>query len=73
MAEKGRVCVTGADGYIATQVVKLLLSKGYIVHGTVRDPSDGKDADLKKLEKASENLKLFQGRFAEVRSSLFCL
>ena len=40
MAEKGRVCVTGAGGYIASWVVKLLLSKGYIVHGTVRDPSN---------------------------------
>lgn len=37
--EKGRVvCVTGAGGYVASWVVKLLLSKGYIVHGTVRDP-----------------------------------
>lgn len=36
--EKERVCVTGAGGYIASWVVKLLLSKGYLVHGTVRDP-----------------------------------
>ncbi|XP_034676959.1 cinnamoyl-CoA reductase 2-like isoform X4 [Vitis riparia] len=35
MAEKGKVCVTGAGGYVASWVVKLLLSKGYIVHGTV--------------------------------------
>ena len=39
MAEKGKVCVTGAGGYVASWVVKLLLSKGYIVHGTVREPS----------------------------------
>ncbi|XP_034676957.1 cinnamoyl-CoA reductase 2-like isoform X2 [Vitis riparia] len=38
MAEKGKVCVTGAGGYVASWVVKLLLSKGYIVHGTVREP-----------------------------------
>ena len=37
MAEKGKVCVTGAGGYIASWLVKLLLSKGYIVHGTVRE------------------------------------
>ena len=38
MGEKKRVCVTGAGGYVASWVVKLLLSKGFIVHGTVRYP-----------------------------------
>lgn len=38
MGEKFRVCVTGAGGYVASSLVKLLLSKDYIVHGTVRDP-----------------------------------
>lgn len=33
---KGRVCVTGAGGFVASWIVKLLLSKGYLVHGTVR-------------------------------------
>ena len=33
------VCVTGAGGYIASWLVKLLLSRGYTVHGTVRDLS----------------------------------
>ncbi|GJN33593.1 hypothetical protein PR202_gb22212 [Eleusine coracana subsp. coracana] len=33
-----RVCVTGAGGYIASWLVKLLLSRGYAVHATVRDP-----------------------------------
>ncbi|XP_034676954.1 cinnamoyl-CoA reductase 2-like isoform X1 [Vitis riparia] len=65
MAEKGKVCVTGAGGYVASWVVKLLLSKGYIVHGTVREPSDGKYSHLKKLEKASENLKLFKADLLE--------
>ncbi|KAJ9675470.1 hypothetical protein PVL29_024413 [Vitis rotundifolia] len=60
MGEKGRVCVAGAGGYIASWVVKFLLSKGYIVHGTVRDPGDEKNAHLKKLEKASDNLKFFK-------------
>ena len=36
--EKKRVCVTGAGGFVASWVVKLLLSKGFTVHGTVRDP-----------------------------------
>lgn len=37
-SEGERICVTGAGGYVASWVVKLLLSKGYKVHGTVRDP-----------------------------------
>ncbi|CAN4121289.1 unnamed protein product [Withania somnifera] len=60
MAEKCRVCVTGAGGYVASSLVKLLLSKDYIVHGTVRDPSDDKYAHLKNLDKAADNLKLFK-------------
>ncbi|KAI9076905.1 hypothetical protein K1719_041121 [Acacia pycnantha] len=34
------VCVTGASGFIASWLVKLLLLRGYTVKGTVRDPSD---------------------------------
>lgn len=34
------VCVTGAGGFIASWLVRRLLSGGdYAVHGTVRDPS----------------------------------
>ncbi|XP_073100965.1 cinnamoyl-CoA reductase 1-like isoform X1 [Elaeis guineensis] len=58
--QKGRVCVTGAGGYVASWLVKLLLSNGYKVHGTVRDLSEEKNAHLRKLEKASENLQLFK-------------
>lgn len=36
--EKGRVCVTGAGGFLGSWVVKLLLQEGYMVHGTGRDP-----------------------------------
>ncbi|KAJ9166980.1 hypothetical protein P3X46_021669 [Hevea brasiliensis] len=60
MSEKDKVCVTGAGGYLASWLVKLLLSKGYIVHGTARDPSDSKNAHLKKLDNAADNLKLFK-------------
>ena len=38
MAEGRRVCVTGAGSFISSWLVKLLLSKGFFVHGTVRDP-----------------------------------
>ncbi|KAF5955855.1 hypothetical protein HYC85_008711 [Camellia sinensis] len=58
--EKGTVCVTGAGGYVASWLVKLLLSNGYSIHGTVRDPHDEKNSHFKKLEKASEKLKLFK-------------
>ena len=56
--EKCRVCVTGAAGFVATSLVKLLLSKDYTVHGTVRDCEEY--SHLKNLEKAAENLKLFK-------------
>ncbi|CAA7047210.1 unnamed protein product [Microthlaspi erraticum] len=39
------VCVTGASGYIASWIVKLLLLRGYTVKGTVRDPV-GKIIDM---------------------------
>ncbi|KAJ4702347.1 Cinnamoyl-CoA reductase [Melia azedarach] len=58
--DKERVCVTGAGGYVASWLVKYLLLKCYMVHGTVRDPCDEKNAHLKKLEHASENLQLFK-------------
>ncbi|KAK9129161.1 hypothetical protein Sjap_009648 [Stephania japonica] len=60
MDMKETMCVTGAGGYQASWVVKLLLSHGYKVHGTVRDPCDPKNVHLEKLEKASENLQLFK-------------
>ncbi|XP_038703164.1 cinnamoyl-CoA reductase 1-like isoform X2 [Tripterygium wilfordii] len=66
--EKGRVCVTGAGGFLGSWVVKLLLSKDFIVHGTVRDPLDEKYAHLKKLDKASENLKLFKADLLDYSS-----
>ncbi|RVW18243.1 Cinnamoyl-CoA reductase 1 [Vitis vinifera] len=34
----GVVCVTGASGYIASWLVKLLLQRGYTVKASVRDP-----------------------------------
>lgn len=38
--EMGKVvCVTGASGYIASWLVKLLLQRGYTVKGTVRNLS----------------------------------
>ncbi|KAL3603162.1 hypothetical protein D5086_004021 [Populus alba] len=50
-SEKGRVCVTGAGGFLGSWVVNQLLSKDWLVHGTIRDPTDEKYAHLKKLDK----------------------
>lgn len=55
-----RVCVTGGGGYVASWLVKLLLSRGYAVHATVRDPSDPKNAHLRRMDGASESLLLFK-------------
>uniref|UniRef100_A0ACD5ZR51 Uncharacterized protein n=1 Tax=Avena sativa TaxID=4498 RepID=A0ACD5ZR51_AVESA len=55
-----RVCVTGGGGFIASWLVKLLLSRGYAVHATVRDPCDPKNAFLKQLDGAPEKLRLFK-------------
>ncbi|KAI3938076.1 hypothetical protein MKW98_018632 [Papaver atlanticum] len=68
MVDKERVCVTGAGGFIASWIVKFLLSKGYIVHGTTRNPSDEKNVHLKILDKATENLKLFKADLQDCRS-----
>ncbi|XP_037456765.1 cinnamoyl-CoA reductase 1-like [Triticum dicoccoides] len=56
-------CVTGAGGFVASWLVKLLLSRGggrYAVHGTVRDPGDAKNAHLAALDGAAERLRLFK-------------
>ena len=49
---ESRVLVTGASGFIATHIVKLLLEKGFIVRGTVRS--------LKNQEKVNELINLQQ-------------
>ncbi|KAM1607803.1 hypothetical protein ACFXTH_028526 [Malus domestica] len=60
------VCVTGASGYIASWLVKLLLQKGYIVKGTVRDPNDSKKTEhLRSLDGAKERLHLFKADLLE--------
>ncbi|CAM0952048.1 unnamed protein product [Alopecurus aequalis] len=54
------VCVTGGGGFIGSWLVKLLLSRGYAVHATVRDPSDAKNAFLMQLDGAPANLRLIK-------------
>lgn len=68
-AARKSVCVTGAGGFIASWLVKLLLSRGhYAVRGTVRDPGDGKNAHLKVLEGAGERLQLVKADLLDYSS-----
>ncbi|KAL0397348.1 UNVERIFIED_CONTAM: Tetraketide alpha-pyrone reductase 1 [Sesamum calycinum] len=60
------VCVTGASGFIASWLVKLLLGRGYTVKATVRNLNDPKKvAHLKALEGADERLHLVQADLIE--------
>ncbi|XP_022982786.1 cinnamoyl-CoA reductase 1-like [Cucurbita maxima] len=62
------VCVTGAGGFIASWLVKLLLVKGYTVRGTVRNPDDQKNAHLKQLDGANERLSLYSADLLDFES-----
>ncbi|CAF2247339.1 unnamed protein product [Brassica napus] len=63
---KGKVCVTGASGFLASWLVKRLLLEGYEVTGTVRDPGNEKKlAHLWKLEGAKERLRLVKADLME--------
>ncbi|OWM78397.1 cinnamoyl-CoA reductase 1-like isoform X2 [Punica granatum] len=58
--KKEVVCVTGASGFIASWLVKLLLERGYTVKATVRNPNDPKKTEhLRSLHGAKERLHLF--------------
>ncbi|KAF3450966.1 hypothetical protein FNV43_RR07055 [Rhamnella rubrinervis] len=59
------VCVTGAGGFIASWIVKLLLERGYTVKGTVRNPDDQKNAHLKELEGAKDRLTLWRAHLLD--------
>ncbi|KAJ6341211.1 hypothetical protein OIU77_022519 [Salix suchowensis] len=62
------VCVTGAGGFIASWIVKLLLEKGYSVRGTVRNPADPKNSHLMELEGAQERLTLCKADLLDYES-----
>ncbi|XP_076940838.1 phenylacetaldehyde reductase-like [Bidens hawaiensis] len=66
MSGEGKaVCVTGASGYVASWLVKLLLDRGYTVHATVRslcDPS--KTEHLLALDGAKERLSLYEANLS---------
>jgi dihydroflavonol-4-reductase len=52
------VLVTGASGFIASHIVSQLLSAGYRVRGTVRDPASPRHDHLKALPGAVDRLGL---------------
>jgi len=62
----GPCCVTGGTGFVASHLVKHLLSKNVMVHATVRNTNDNdKVAFLKALPNASTHLKLFNADLAK--------
>ncbi|KAI9078254.1 hypothetical protein K1719_039756 [Acacia pycnantha] len=60
------VCVTGAFGYVASWLVKLLLDSGYTVKAAVRDPNDTKnEGQLLNLDGAKERLHLIKANLQD--------
>ncbi len=68
--KKKPILVTGASGYIASWIIKLMLDDGYTVHGTVRSlQQKEKIAHLLDLEKnAPGKLTLFEADLLEEES-----
>lgn len=46
-----RVLVTGANGFIASHIINLLLQRGYLVRGTVREPRPWLDQMFQKYDR----------------------
>eukprot|EP01018_Ginkgo_biloba_P015065 Gb_15773 [translate_table: standard] len=68
---KETVCVTGAGGFIASWIVKMLLNKDYTVRGSVRNPEDqGKCGHLRALQGAKERLVLLRADLLDYDSLL---
>lgn len=68
---KTPILVTGASGYIATWIIKMLLEAGYTVHGTVRDPNRKSSVDpLWAIAKQAPlgTLKLFKADLLDMGS-----
>ncbi|KAK7294934.1 hypothetical protein RJT34_17833 [Clitoria ternatea] len=71
MAEgKGRVCVTGGTGFLASWIIKRLLEDGYAVNTTIRSHPDRKRdvSFLTSLPGASEKLKFFNADLSNPES-----
>ncbi|PIN11796.1 Flavonol reductase/cinnamoyl-CoA reductase [Handroanthus impetiginosus] len=60
--KKGKVCVTGGTGFVASWLVMRLLQHGYTVNTTVRSQSAGSEKDISFLENlpgAQQSLRIF--------------
>ncbi|GLT42202.1 hypothetical protein SLA2020_162160 [Shorea laevis] len=69
--EKGKVCVTGGTGFIASWLVMRLLQWGYSVHTTSRTHVAEQKRDisfLTQLPKATERLKIFNADLEDPNS-----
>ena len=67
-------CVTGATGFLASELVAQLLGKGYRVQATVRSLSNtGKVAFLHNLPEASSRLQLFEADLLDAGSFDACV
>ncbi|XP_074335768.1 phenylacetaldehyde reductase-like isoform X2 [Apium graveolens] len=67
MSGRGKVvCVTGASGYLASWLVKMLLERDYTVNATVRSLNDPQKTEhLLALDGAKERLHLFEASLLE--------
>ncbi|XP_074335244.1 phenylacetaldehyde reductase-like isoform X2 [Apium graveolens] len=67
MSGRGKVvCVTGASGFIASWLVKMLLERDYTVNATVRSLNDRlKTEHLLALDGAKERLHLFEANLLD--------
>ncbi|RVW41011.1 Vestitone reductase [Vitis vinifera] len=67
--EKGRVCVTGGTGFIASWLVMKLLQHGYSVNATIRSHLSKKDVSyLTNLPGASEKLRIYNADLSDPSS-----
>jgi len=60
---KGLVCVTGAAGYLASNLIKQLIESGYKVRGTVRNIND--ETKVSHLKTLFPTLDLFEGNLLQ--------
>ncbi|CAK7347913.1 unnamed protein product [Dovyalis caffra] len=65
--DKGKVCVTGGTGFLASSLIMRLLEHDYSVHTTIRpDPERKRDVSfLTSLPGASEKLQIFQADLSD--------
>jgi nucleoside-diphosphate-sugar epimerase len=60
------VCVTGANGFLGSHIIKQLLERGYQVRGTVRSTKDpAKTEFLRKLPGAKKRLQLVEADLSQ--------